>query len=372
MPSETSRKILLAVSGVSPQIVTETLYALVTNPDNPWIPDEIHLLSTSEGCKLAWEKLQGEGGPLARLCADYLPQGKTIRFDENCLHVFTRDAEPLADIRDLEDSASVADAIAGKVWELTRDENTEIHASIAGGRKSMGFLLGYAMSLYGRQQDRLSHVLVNEGFESSAEFFFPPRTPITIHDRNGQPHNTADARISLAEIPIFHLRDRLPKVMLKKPASFSQLVEVMRNMMAEPSVVFDVAARKLWCQGVEVELSKVNYSFYLYAAKKSLNEAFFDINEISLDDYISIKESEITQDNTKENGSSQKHRSGIEKYISQHKAGLDEFVRDRLNEIKTSLKEKLGILGQTYMIKKRGSHSFIEIENIEIIETPNR
>jgi CRISPR-associated protein (TIGR02584 family) len=34
--------------------------------------------------------------------------------------------------------------------------------SIAGGRKTMGFYAGYALSLYGRAQDRMSHVLVEE------------------------------------------------------------------------------------------------------------------------------------------------------------------------------------------------------------------
>jgi CRISPR-associated protein (TIGR02584 family) len=48
-----------------------------------------------------------------------------------------------------------------------------LHVSIAGGRKSMGFFAGYAFSLFGRTQDRLSHVLVNDPFESFPDFYFP-------------------------------------------------------------------------------------------------------------------------------------------------------------------------------------------------------
>ncbi|MEF8766961.1 CRISPR-associated ring nuclease [Candidatus Accumulibacter contiguus] len=37
----------------------------------------------------------------------------------------------------------------------------------------MGFFLGYALSLYGRPQDKLSHVLVSAPFESSLGFYYP-------------------------------------------------------------------------------------------------------------------------------------------------------------------------------------------------------
>ena len=49
MNHATPRKILLAVTGISPQIVTETLYALgceaEENPD-AFIPTEVHLITT--------------------------------------------------------------------------------------------------------------------------------------------------------------------------------------------------------------------------------------------------------------------------------------------------------------------------------------
>ncbi len=41
------RRILLAVTGLTPQVVTETLYALACRPQTPWVPDEIHLVTTA-------------------------------------------------------------------------------------------------------------------------------------------------------------------------------------------------------------------------------------------------------------------------------------------------------------------------------------
>ncbi|HNU20229.1 MAG TPA: CRISPR-associated ring nuclease, partial [Hydrogenophilus thermoluteolus] len=51
-PHTFSRRILLAVSGLTPQIVTETLYALIHQPQ-PFVPTEIHLITTLEGAKRA-------------------------------------------------------------------------------------------------------------------------------------------------------------------------------------------------------------------------------------------------------------------------------------------------------------------------------
>ena len=46
--------------------------------------------------------------------------------------------------------AFIADAITALVRALTADPGSAVHASIAGGRKTMGFYLGYALSLFGR------------------------------------------------------------------------------------------------------------------------------------------------------------------------------------------------------------------------------
>ena len=52
-PSQYPTRKLIAVSGMSPQIVTETLYALVTRTEDPFIPTEIHVVTTEEGANNA-------------------------------------------------------------------------------------------------------------------------------------------------------------------------------------------------------------------------------------------------------------------------------------------------------------------------------
>ena len=89
----------------------------------------------------------------------------------------------LSDIRTPEENNLAADMIVNFIRQQCADDKTELHVSIAGGRKSMGFYIGYALSLFGRPQDKLSHVLVTEGFENNPLFSIRPITT-TIFPKN--------------------------------------------------------------------------------------------------------------------------------------------------------------------------------------------
>ena len=224
-PDAFPRRILLAVTGLSPQVVTETLYALATASEGRFLPTEIHLLTTAEGEKLAKAALlHPDGGQFHALLADY-PQIGRPAFDERHIHVIAgADGAPLPDIRTLEENTAAADTITALMAQLTRDDDSALHVSIAGGRKTMGFYLGYAFSLYARPQDSLSHVLVSAPFESHPEFFFPPASPRRLTTRDGRHIDTAGAVITLANIPVVRLRHGLPPDLKEGRAGYCQTV----------------------------------------------------------------------------------------------------------------------------------------------------
>jgi len=244
-PSAYRRRVLVAVTGLSPQIVTETLYALATTSP-AFVPTEVHLITTRGGAEKARLGLLSlEPGWFHRLRADYaLPP---IEFSDSNIHVL-RDAAGIAldDIRTPEENKAAADFITDHMRTLTSDSDCALHVSIAGGRKTMGFFLGYALSLYGREQDRLSHVLVSEPFESTLGFYYP--TPYSKvlelpHDRGLV--DTAKATVTLAEIPFVSLRHGLPESLLTGNASFSQTVDAARNSLAPPELLIDVSRRRV-------------------------------------------------------------------------------------------------------------------------------
>ena len=51
-PERCSRRILLAVTGLSPQVVTETVFALARAKPAA-VPTEIHVITTAEGAERA-------------------------------------------------------------------------------------------------------------------------------------------------------------------------------------------------------------------------------------------------------------------------------------------------------------------------------
>jgi CRISPR-associated protein (TIGR02584 family) len=269
------RRILLAVTGLSPQIVTETLYALAVQAAPAWVPSEVHVVTTARGAENARLKLlSDEPGWFHRLCRDYrLPD---IAFSESHVHVIPRpDETPLDDIRDDADNQLAADFIAETVRELTADDRAEIHASIAGGRKTMGFYLGYAMSLYGRAWDRLSHVLVSAPFESHPEFFYPtPQTRvITSLDRTQDALDTSAARVWLGDIPFVRLRGELPRELLEGRARFSEAVAEAQRALPPVALTLHPASLTVTAAGTTFRLKPAEFAFYWMLAERCRNAA---------------------------------------------------------------------------------------------------
>jgi CRISPR-associated protein (TIGR02584 family) len=266
------RRILLAVTGLSPQIVTETVYALAVAQTPRWVPDEVQLLTTARGADNARLKLlSNEPGWFARLCADW--QLPPIAFDVACIHVVRRaDGSELDDIRDDADNLAAADAIVELVRRLTREADVELHASIAGGRKTMGYYLGMAMSLYARECDRLSHVLVSPPFESHPEFYYPTPATRVIHalDRAQQALDTSRAQVWLGDIPLLRLREGLPRALLEGRSGYAQTVAAAQRGLEPPSLVLGLARRVACCGGVDVALPPGELAFLAWMARRAV------------------------------------------------------------------------------------------------------
>jgi len=271
-PHAYPRRILLAVSGLSPQILTETLYALAVEQQPPYVPTEIYLITTSTGAKRAEESLLSDDlGWFARLRQDYaLP---AIAFTADHIEVpCDPDGEPMADIRTLEDNMRMADLITDRVRALTADPESALHVSIAGGRKTMGYYVGYALSLFGRPQDRLSHVLAEEAFESSSEFFYPTPYSHEVTNRNKKRIDTHEGRVILADIPFVRLRDGIPGRLQEGQATFAQTIDAAQRAQQSPELVIDLGSRRISVAGELVQLDPRELAFYSLMARRRLKD----------------------------------------------------------------------------------------------------
>ena len=269
-PSQPPRRILLVVTGLSPQVVTESLFALAVRAADPWVPTEVQLITTAEGAERArLALLSDHPGWFRRLLSDYqLPE---IQFDRRCIHVLTDGrGQPLEDIRTADDSRRAADQICALVRQLSADPQSALHLSIAGGRKTMGDYLGYALSLFGRPQDRLSHVLVSEPFESSWDFFYPSPESRVMTTRDNKLVDAREAQVTLAEIPFLRVREGLPPRLLDGAAGFVETVDTAQRALAPPELCIDLNAQSIHAAGETLRLPPAQLAFYLMLAERRL------------------------------------------------------------------------------------------------------
>lgn len=204
------KEVLIFVAGATPQIITETLFALATkNP--PVYPDEIFIITTSTG-KRCIEDALFKRNILQEFQKEYnLPEIPLT--GDSIIVLKDNSGEELQDIRNERDNTIAGNFITNFIREKTMDRSVRLHCSIAGGRKTMGFYLGSALQLFGRPWDRLYHVLVSQEFESNPEFFYKPKMDKIIRykkqDGTIVELNTADAEIELAELPFIRLGGKI-------------------------------------------------------------------------------------------------------------------------------------------------------------------
>lgn len=268
------KRVLLTVCGLTPQVITETLFALHAQGR---MVDAIRVITTRLGKEACHAHLlTGPDGRYFRFLDDYGIPADTIDFTSRHIHTVADDAgRELDDIASEEDNAFFLTACMEATFELTQDPGREIFFSIAGGRKTMGACLTVAAQFYGRPQDRLFHVLISPEFESNRDFYYPPpeSVPVTLFDRKGQPYSkeTRFAAVELVPLPFISVRDRISDRLLKKVESPAGL---LLSMVREQRQVLqlDLPAGKLVWKGVELDMMPARlalYAFFILKKKDS-------------------------------------------------------------------------------------------------------
>ncbi len=209
--------LLLSIVGNTPQVVTETLYAIHAQ-GKPW-PGGIRIITTTVGKRGAMRLLDER--ILERMCAELGVPCPDFA-EPDILVVPDAQGRLVDDARTVEDHEALANFIVTEVRNLTDESiaansQRSIHASLAGGRKTMTFYLGYAMSLFGRAGDSLSHILVSQEYENLPSFFYPSRQGGLLETRDGKVLDPALAKVELADIPFIRHRKELPALLLHNP-----------------------------------------------------------------------------------------------------------------------------------------------------------
>ena len=240
--ADSKRRILLIALGTTPHLLTFTLAALYKESPEA-MPTEIRIVTTELGAEMARRSFFGEGNILDAFWRDY--GLSPAAFTEADIHaISSADGEPIADIRTLDDSNRAADLIVKLVRECCEDPDASLHVSIVGGRKSMGMLMGSALTFYGRDRDRISHTL-------SENETAPDRRPYPSPEELAANPDV----VILADLPFLRLRQILPAMMLSKEYSFSEIVRNSQQAieyMPRVRLTHDGSRWRLYADGVPV------------------------------------------------------------------------------------------------------------------------
>ena len=174
-----------------------------------------------------------------------------LNFGQHCIVVLKdRNGQGLQDIRTPAENEDAAQRIVEFIREKATDPDTVLHCSVAGGRKTMGVYMGYALQLFGREGDTLSHVLVYPSeMEFCRDFFYPPKQPTRFQTRdlNNSPMEVPSEaiRIDAAEIPFVRLRHILETSWLR--LDFRSLVDRTQHRLNDRqiSIALDLEGKQV-------------------------------------------------------------------------------------------------------------------------------
>jgi CRISPR-associated protein (TIGR02584 family) len=357
------KHVLLAVVGLSPQVVTETLYAIFQTGRDI---HEIIVITTEQGRKTIFSKLlAGKDGSFYKFLKEYDIPADSIIFNHDSIHVICDEHGNLIhDLTTEDENRYLLKLCLEVTFNLTNRNDTAIFFSIAGGRKTMSSCITLAAQLYGRPQDRLCHVLVSPEFESNYNFYYPPKshTTIKLKDKNGEVFykNTKYAKIDLVNIPFISIRKQLKHDHLNEARDPGTL---MLSLVQDekPILRVDFTSNKIIYKKIELDLMPAHLALYGFFAMQKKNcskdiETCGNCTDCFLQCFeILDKQPEITK--------IYKRLSGARQITEMVGEGIINLDKDNLRSFKSKIKK---------IIETRfGSSALKEIEITSIDSRPD-
>ena len=264
---QSKRTILIAGMGTSPAVLTETVWALA-HQKKPVVPDEIAVITTKSGREVlqktvmtgkpsVWERLK-----TALRKEKIATEGKLV-FGETSIHVIPDEhGNAIDDLRTGDDNLRAADFMLGELRRYTEASDTVVLCSIAGGRKTMSALLFSCMTLLGRADDKVYHVLLPPDFEWGVEppFFFPEPGITYASLKSKKKYKACKVQSELFEVPFVRMRGWYQDKFENNLPSYRTLVSKVQTIappaVTYPEIEIDAWNGVVWLDGHVVSMSK--------------------------------------------------------------------------------------------------------------------
>jgi len=350
------KEILIFVAGTTPQIITETIYAMIhQNP--PVYPDEMYILTTQIGKKIIKENLI-DAGIFKEFCREFkLSEG--ILNEDSMIIIKDHKNNSLSDIKKEKDNESLGDFIADFIKDKAKDDRARLHCSLAGGRKTMSFYMGSALQLFGRPWDKLYHVLVTPEFESNPDFYYKPKkdrllTPLNPPLNKGgdgglKQLNTRDVEIYLAELPFIRLSNKISL----NGKGFKELVKEGQKeidiAMVQPQIDINLSERTIYIGGNLIEMVPIQLMIYTTYMRQKIEHCKYSERAYCLDctdcfpSIVDLSSRPALEEMAKDYRKIYAIQpSKTDDLLSKHKEGLDQpTIRQNISKINRTIKEQL-------------------------------
>ncbi len=282
-----NRTILVAGMGTSPAVLTETVWALAHQKE-PVVPDEVAVITTEKGkSDLIDAILSGKPSIWDRL-VEALRREKIgvdgkLKFKEGDIKVMLDAShEFMRDLRTAEDNFAAADFMLKELRGYASPDTT-ILCSIAGGRKTMSALLFSCMTLVGREQDKVYHVLIPPEYECGMEppFFFPQKGMTHQLLARGKPSGKTVQSMKIGierfDVPFVRIRGWFQEKFKTPPPSYRSLIDKVQTI-APPAVTYPEIEIDAWNCVVFVGGTVVKLSATCFAALIALSNGIHGRN----------------------------------------------------------------------------------------------
>lgn len=281
--SNKTKNILVCVSGLTPQIITETFFCLTVKQKIQI--DELYILTTRRGKEVILGIDQARNTPkvslkkeLQNLCTDYKVKFPLFELNDNHIITAKEESIELYDVRTDKDNILFPNKVMDFIRKLTMNQNSILHCSISGGRKTMSVHLAFALSIFGRENDKLYHVLTSE--ENEFKDFYPK--------------TKKDAKLlELAELPYVRLRSILSKELQEDRLikySYDQIVAAtqksLKLLLKQDVLILNIPNREIQFNVNRVRLEPMEFAiYYLLIEEKLSNNENLSISEITSSEF---------------------------------------------------------------------------------------
>lgn len=272
--SNLSRTVLLALCGTSPAVVSETVWALF-HEDPRIVPSEVVVVTTTVGRQcLVRDLIESGAWQRLRLLLGVAPDALHLG-SQSTIQVIPGEtgATDSDDVTTPDTANACADFILRVLRSYTEEPGTRVVFSIAGGRKSMSAIAALAMTLLGREHDRLCHVLVNPPYDSpnlEPRFLFPD-PDIGTYRLAGEEVPCKPA-LRLQMLPFPRCRNLFVEQLGRLPVEFAETVAAANRGLAEtkppPRLLLHPRSRGCRIGDMTIDLPCTEYVLFWFLSER--------------------------------------------------------------------------------------------------------